>query len=102
MIVSITCRHHTETKVLRHQAHSECLSLTRYIPNITRVQVIFSKSHRAGPTDVVTCHLLIQIPHKRPVYIHDEHANSAQALSRAMDQAAHQLSRLQTRCPAYS
>lgn len=98
MIVSITCRHGTESKALRKRADADCRALAKYMPAITRVQVIFSKrSHRKKAPDLVTCHILIQIPHKRHIDIYEHQATGNLALSKAMERVAEQLSRLQPR-----
>ena len=94
MIVSITCRHGTEARVGRNEIGRELMALSRYVPTITRAQAVFSKeTHHRNSEDLVTCHLSIHIPNRRPIDIYEHQPSESQAFDKARDRVVNQITR---------
>ncbi len=94
MIVSITCRHDTEAHVGRNEIVRELMALTQYVPTITRAQAVFSKeTHHRKSKDLVTCHLSIHIPNRRPIDIYEHQPSGSQAFDEAREQVVNQITR---------
>lgn len=94
MIVSITCRHGTEAYVGRNDIGRELIALSRYVPTITRAQAVFSKeAHHRNSEDLVTCHLSIHIPNRRPINIYEHQSSESQAFDKAKERVVNQMTR---------
>lgn len=102
MIVSITFRHGTEDKRLRHHIGQELLSYSLYASNITRIQVVFSKEKQHGNSDdVIACHISIHIPNKHPIDIYAYQPSKELAFDRAQERTISKLIHINnshTRC----
>ena len=94
MIVSITCRHGTEAHVGRNDIGRELIALSRYVPTITRLQAVFSKeTHHRNSEDLVTCHLSIHMPNRRPIDIYEQQPSELQAFDKARERVVNQMTR---------
>ena len=94
MIVSITCRHGTETNTSRDEVGREISALLKYDPEITRAQVIYSKdTHHKNAADLVTCHLSIHAPNKHQVDVYEHQPTEMQAFYQAKERAIKQIKR---------
>ena len=94
MIVSITCRHGTEAHVGRNDIGRELIALSRYVPTITRLQAVFSKeTHHRNSEDLVTCHLSIHMPNRRPIDIYEQQPSELQAFDKARERVVSQMTR---------
>lgn len=94
MIVSITCRHGTKAHIGRSEVGRELIALSKYVPSITRTQVVFSKdTHHKSSDDLVACHLSIHIPNRRPIEIYEHQPTELQAFDRARERAIKQITR---------
>ncbi len=95
MIVSITFRHGTESKDLRHHVWSELMSFSKYTAAITRIQVVFSlEAHHNNSENLVTCHLSIAVPNKQQINIFEQQANGGLAFDLAQERAISRLVRI--------
>lgn len=94
MIVSITCRHGTEARIGRNDIGRELMALSRYVPTITRAQAVFSKeTHHKNSDELVTCHLSIHIPNRRPIDIYEHQPSESQAFDKARERVVNQMAR---------
>lgn len=95
MIVSITCRHDTESEMLRRRVDVECQLLACYLPDIMKIRVVFSResSHSVTP-DLIACHISIQVPNKQHIDVYEYQPNAYLAFHRALDRASSKLMRL--------
>ncbi len=94
MIVSITCRHGTEAHVSRNDIGRELMALSRYVPTIIRARAVFSKeTHHRNSEDLVTCHLSIHIPHRRPIDIYEHQTSESLAFDMARERVANRMIR---------
>ncbi|MBL4763451.1 MAG: hypothetical protein JKY93_12240 [Gammaproteobacteria bacterium] len=97
MIISITCRHGTEAQISRSDIGQELATLSKFVPVITRTQVVFSKeTHHKCSGDLVTCHLSVHIPNRRPIDIYEHQSTELQAFDRARERAIKQITRSST------
>lgn len=93
MIVSVTCRHGTQTYTNRKSVEAELAALSLYNPEIVRAQAVFSKeTHHHNAENLVTCHLSISIP-KHHVNLYAFDATAMQAFGRAKERLINQISR---------
>ena len=94
MIVSITCRHGTEANVGRNDICRELMALSRYVPTIIRAQAVFSKETQyKNSEDLLTCHLSIHIPSRRPIDIYEHQTSESQAFDKARERVVKQMIR---------
>lgn len=95
MIVSITCRHGTESDIDRNAIHRELMGIRKYNATITRCQLIFSQeTHYRQGDNLVTCHLSIHLPGRHHIDIYEQRPSLTQGFERAKDRAIQQLIRL--------
>ena len=94
MIVSITCRHETDTKIQRFQVNQELRALLKYDSSIIRTLAVFSKdTHHKNAEDLVTCHLSIHIPNRPQIDIYEHQQTEMHAFNRAKERAVKQITR---------
>ncbi|MDF1690534.1 MAG: hypothetical protein P1U35_13085 [Cycloclasticus sp.] len=95
MIVSITFRHGTENKSLRRRVGVNCMLLAQMIPTITRVQEVFYKeARRNNASDLVTCHMSVDVPNKRHIDIYEHQSNQRLVFDQALAKVSNKLSRI--------
>ncbi len=95
MIVTTTFRHGIEDSTLRSRVQKECVSIARYMPQITRIQVIFGKeTHHRKSEHLVTCHMVLSLSGKNPVNIYERCRSPGMAFDKARERAVSSLSRI--------
>ena len=95
MIVSVTFRHDTENKTFRHRVKSECMMLTKIVPMISSIKVVFYyEKHHNNFSDLVTCHISVNAPDKQHVDIYEHQPCEKMAFDRALERIGSKLSRI--------
>lgn len=86
MIISISFRHGTENKALRNRAAAECKTLQRFMPGVTRAEVVFYRqTHHRKYAELITCHISVKAAQKRSFNIYEHQANEVFAFDHALE-----------------
>ena len=92
MIVSITFRHGTKARMGRNDTCRELMALSTCVSSITRAQTVFSKeTHHKNSEGLVTCHLSIHIPNRRPIDIYEHQPSEVWAFDKASGRVVKQM-----------